>query len=222
MFLKQACNNCIIPPTLWCCHDMLIKIKQKQSWKMNRELKTPKRVVLSDYSITIIKWHTYSRVVRVLYFLNKIKCCLLKCILNLWSMSNWCLTSIVTFINMISVIHQLFFRKCLIESGVNNSNDIEMMIEKKLCFILQCQDSYQNEERHGSLVYSTKLENYYKGLEVASSQLKIGKLIGRGAFGRVYEGHLHNTKDRDTKRVAVKRLKGDHEGWPLSVHWLFL
>lgn len=222
MFLKQACNNCIIPPTLWCCHDMLIKIKQKQSWKMNRELKTPKRVVLSDYSITIIKWHTYSRVLRFLYiFLNKIKCCLLKCIL-LWSMSNWCLTSIVTFINRISVIHQLFFRKCLIESGVNNSNDIEMMIEKKLCFILQCQDSYQNEERHGSLVYSTKLENYYKGLEVASSQLKIGKLIGRGAFGRVYEGHLHNTKDRDTKRVAVKRLKGDHEGWPLSVHWLFL
>lgn len=157
-----------------------------------------------------------------IYFFNKIKCCLLKCILNLWSMSNWCLTSIVTFINVISVIHQLFFRKCLIESGVNNSNDIEMMIEKKLCFILQCQDSYQNEERHGSLVYSTKLENYYKGLEVASSQLKIGKLIGRGAFGRVYEGHLHNTKDRDTKRVAVKRLKGDHEGWPLSVHCLFL
>lgn len=109
----------------------------------------------------------------------------------------------------------------MIESGVNNSNDIEIMIEKKmLCFILQCQDSNQNEERHGSLVYSTKLENYYKGLEVASSQLKIGKLIGRGAFGRVYEGHLHNTKDRETKRVAVKRLKG--EGWPLSVHLLFL
>lgn len=86
-----------------------------------------------------------------------------------------------------------------------------------LCFILQCQDSYQNEERHGSLVYSTKLENYYKGLEVASSQLKIGKLIGRGAFGRVYEGHLHNTKDRDTTRVAVKRLKGKES--PMFVHY---
>lgn len=99
----------------------------------------------------------------------------------------------------------------------SNSNDNKILIQNMLCFILQCQDSYQNEERHGSLVYSTKLENYYKGLEVASSQLKIGKLIGRGAFGRVYEGHLHNTKDRDTKRVAVKRLKGEES--PLFVHY---
>nr|XP_022300947.1 receptor tyrosine-protein kinase erbB-4-like [Crassostrea virginica] len=74
---------------------------------------------------------------------------------------------------------------------------------------LMCQESHQNEERHGSLVYSTKLENYYKGLEVASSQLRIGKMIGRGAFGRVYEGYLQYTKDKDIRKVAVKRLKED-------------
>lgn len=77
-----------------------------------------------------------------------------------------------------------------------------------MCALLQCQESHQNEERHGSLVYSTKLENYYKGLEVASSQLRIGKMIGRGAFGRVYEGYLQYTKDKDIRKVAVKRLKG--------------
>lgn len=80
--------------------------------------------------------------------------------------------------------------------------------QSHMCALLQCQESHQNEERHGSLVHSTKLENYYKGLEVASSQLRIGKMIGRGAFGRVYEGYLQYTKDKDIKKVAVKRLKG--------------
>ncbi|XP_061195263.1 vascular endothelial growth factor receptor 3-like [Saccostrea echinata] len=75
--------------------------------------------------------------------------------------------------------------------------------------LLMCKSSYQYEERHESLIYSTKLKNYYKGLKVASGQLKIGKLIGRGAFGMVHEGYLRDKKDENTKRVAIKRLKED-------------
>ncbi|XP_062567891.1 platelet-derived growth factor receptor beta-like, partial [Saccostrea cucullata] len=73
--------------------------------------------------------------------------------------------------------------------------------------LLTCKSSYQYEERHDSLIYSTKLENYYKGLKVASGQLKVGKVIGRGAFGMVHEGYLRDTKDENAKKVAIKRLK---------------
>lgn len=62
-----------------------------------------------------------------------------------------------------------------------------------------------------------------KKWEIPRDRLKLGKTIGRGAFGRVVQATAYDIDQASScKTVAVKMLKGKTQSTPLNIHIVFL